>query len=164
MKSTKSGNSDVDSELGPERPSSGGKLGPFAARLQAAIADENVSAFARKAAISEGSIRHYLKGLSEPTLGAFVRLGEAAGVDLKWLATGEGEMKPGAEPRPAFTGPVRVEDLPREELKMFLDEWWAQATPDQRAWLRESLRRAIPEFIEWEKKRAQQVKDEKSTA
>lgn len=65
----------------------------FAARLRKCIADEPVAAFARRCGISEGLIRSYLKAEKQPGMERLVRIADAAGVSIEWLATGRGPMR-----------------------------------------------------------------------
>ncbi|HHG5290407.1 TPA: helix-turn-helix domain-containing protein, partial [Pseudomonas aeruginosa] len=47
---------------------------------------------ARLTAIPRRTLEYYLTGDSEPKLARCVDIAKAAGVDIGWLATGEGEM------------------------------------------------------------------------
>lgn len=66
----------------------------FSERLKLAIGSESTNSFAKKCDIRESTIRGYLSG-SMPSLDKAAVLAKAAHVDLTWLATGEGEMRPG---------------------------------------------------------------------
>jgi len=48
---------------------------------------------ARLTGMSARVIGQYAAGTSEPTVGKLISLATAAGVDVGWLATGEGEMR-----------------------------------------------------------------------
>ncbi|MBB3947256.1 phage repressor protein C with HTH and peptisase S24 domain [Rhizobium skierniewicense] len=63
----------------------------FAERLNLAIG-ENVHAFARKANLSDSTLRQYLKG-SMPGLDKLIAISEASGVTLDWLAADRGPMR-----------------------------------------------------------------------
>lgn len=65
----------------------------FISRLENIIGDESIRAFARRAEISDGALRQYLSGKSEPTRPALIKLANAAGVNLTWLITGAGEKE-----------------------------------------------------------------------
>lgn len=60
----------------------------FPRRLRECIGDEPVAAFARRCGFSEGLIRAYLKDGKRPGMDYLVRMADAAGVSLEWLATG----------------------------------------------------------------------------
>ena len=62
----------------------------FKDRLKMAIKDESVNAFANRAGLSEGVIRNYLSGPTLPGLENLIAIANAANVNIKWLATGEG--------------------------------------------------------------------------
>lgn len=51
---------------------------------------------ARLTAIPRRTLEYYLTGESEPKIARCVDIARAAGVDLSWLATGEGEMRAAA--------------------------------------------------------------------
>lgn len=67
----------------------------FAERLSVLIGDATLRNFAAKCGLSAGAIHHYLNLGSEPSLSRLVAIAQAAGVNLLWLATGEGPMKTG---------------------------------------------------------------------
>lgn len=56
----------------------------------------NASALAKKAGISNSGFSRYLNG-GEPSRKVLISLAQAAGVNLNWLATGEGAMEKSAE-------------------------------------------------------------------
>ena len=62
----------------------------FSERLKRLIPSGKVREISRKSGISEGSLRAYLRGSSEPGLKALVALAEVLDCRLDWLATGEG--------------------------------------------------------------------------
>lgn len=64
----------------------------FPERLRKIIADESVSSFASKINLSSAGVHKYLKGISEPTRPVLIAMSEIAGVNLEWLATGNGPM------------------------------------------------------------------------
>ena len=62
----------------------------FPARLRECIGDEPVASFARRCGFSVGLIRAYLKDDTRPGMDKLVRMADAAGVTVDWLATGRG--------------------------------------------------------------------------
>lgn len=69
----------------------------FAARLKEPVDSyESASALAREVGVVEGTIRKWANGYSQPKIGETVKLAKALGVNLLWLATGEGEKYPHA--------------------------------------------------------------------
>jgi transcriptional regulator with XRE-family HTH domain len=66
----------------------------FGERLIIAKGDESTYAVAKRTGISESLIRKYLSGASVPLINRAADLAAALKVDLTWLATGEGLMRP----------------------------------------------------------------------
>lgn len=62
----------------------------FSDRLWESIGKESVLSFAKRAGVSEGVVRKYVKGDAEPTVSRLIAMANAAGVSVNWLATGEG--------------------------------------------------------------------------
>ena len=61
----------------------------FSERLVAIIGDSSPHAFAKKCGIGDSSFRPYLKG-AFPRMDKLVAMAKAGGVNVEWLATGEG--------------------------------------------------------------------------
>jgi len=62
----------------------------FATRLKAMIGKNPASRFARKCGLNEGTLRKYLTGEAIPGADKLLRIAQVTGVNLHWLATGEG--------------------------------------------------------------------------
>lgn len=62
----------------------------FSARLEIAIGNTSVRAFASAIDMSEGALRKYLRGDSLPQIDKAALIAEHANVSLTWLATGKG--------------------------------------------------------------------------
>lgn len=65
----------------------------FVERLKLIIGNESLRSFAQKSAISEGTLRTYLSGKSEPTMQNLIALSSVGEVTIDWLATGEVSMR-----------------------------------------------------------------------
>jgi len=91
--------------------SSNGECDSFAGRLGAVLGEKSVASFARRCAVSEGLLRRYLAGHSQPGLDKLVATAAAAGVSLGWLGAGSSCEKNAAEFDP-------VSDL---ELQSFIN-------------------------------------------
>lgn len=66
----------------------------FAARLGDVIdAQRSANSFAKSIGIAESTLRNWLGGRSWPDVDKLVKIAEAAGVRLEWLATGEGSRE-----------------------------------------------------------------------
>lgn len=77
-------------------------------RLRSAIGDEAKLSFARRADVAESVLRKYLNG-AMPSTDRLVRLADAAGVSIEWLATGKGPRK----------RPITVEVPPGSAAKLY---------------------------------------------
>jgi transcriptional regulator with XRE-family HTH domain len=64
----------------------------FTERLRAIIGTHSQRAFAREIGLSSGTISKYLAGLIEPSRPILIAMAKGAGVEVGWLATGEGPM------------------------------------------------------------------------
>ncbi|MCA1979833.1 MAG: helix-turn-helix domain-containing protein [Thiobacillus sp.] len=128
----------------------------FPSRLRDCIGDEPVAAFARRCDLSEGLIRSYLKAEKQPGMERLIRIADAAGVSLEWLATGRGPMRrEAAKPAPdnAFDEVPYARRLEKiglllagmseQEAAAFLDEMFARAQSAAEA---AELRRALLEM------------------
>ena len=106
---------------------------------------------ADKAGLSRRVVGKYLAGKSDPSRERLVRIADAAGVSIEWLASGRGPMVRGAIGA-ANEATTPVENIPLERSITWLREWWARASPDERAWMRIQFERTFPEFSAWQKK------------
>ncbi|EAT15343.1 helix-turn-helix transcriptional regulator [Desulfuromonas acetoxidans] len=84
-----------DIQGGEDRPIQDGGNGQFPDRLKMGIGDKSIRAFSSISGVSEGVIRRYLSGKSEPTRPVLIALADASNVTVQWLATGEGPMTNG---------------------------------------------------------------------
>jgi transcriptional regulator with XRE-family HTH domain len=95
------------------------ELCPFAERLKACIGDDSLRAFASKAGISPTALRQYLIGKSEPTRPMLLAIAHTAGVNVAWLATGDGPMRAAehssAEQPRSSTGEVKTAEMIAEQ-------------------------------------------------
>lgn len=69
----------------------------FSDRLTLAFGGETPHSFAKKCGFGDSVLRPYLKGVALPGLEKLVLIAKTAGVNIEWLATGEGPMRPGEE-------------------------------------------------------------------
>lgn len=92
---------ELNKEKETPRPILSDRIRHFSKRLEALIeVHGSVRSYAVSSGLSEGVIRKYLKGDSFPTLDRLDQLAVAGGVELSWLATGEGAMKAGSQEAP----------------------------------------------------------------
>lgn len=67
----------------------------FALRLRSVrkiLGDEERGRFAAKIGLPKNTLANYELGINEPPVSVLVKYQELFGVDIRWLATGEGEM------------------------------------------------------------------------
>ncbi len=103
-------------------------------RIKFCIGKETIKGFARKCNISEGALRHYLKG-GEPGLSAFLSIAQTAGVSLEWLATGQGPIHPSKQNFPSNLN-VLDKAIVREvaeEIENLLREYGLELEPAKKA-------------------------------
>ncbi|MGF1775870.1 XRE family transcriptional regulator [Vibrio nomapromontoriensis] len=82
-------------------------IGSLPARLETLIGSDSLRQFALKVELSEGALRKMLKG-SVPNLESAMKIANACGVSLEWLAIGENERKDSVNPTAAITTPENV--------------------------------------------------------
>jgi phage repressor protein C with HTH and peptisase S24 domain len=70
-------------------PTSGAEVGGRSDRIAEAIGSISIREFAMNIGVSEGTLRNLIKG-GEPKLDTALRIADAAGVNLLWLASGRG--------------------------------------------------------------------------
>ena len=95
---------------------------PFKDRLRL-IADDfdSLRSLASSLGVSESAVRKWMKGETEPALGNLVTLADLAGVNIEWLATGDGSMRKGDKSQleaPSLEEKLeRIEKSPQERRK-----------------------------------------------
>jgi transcriptional regulator with XRE-family HTH domain len=115
-------------------------------RLEAGL---NQSDFAKSLGLSQTFISSVETNVSRLTILHLATITNKYNVNLNWLITGEGEIFKGAAPQQADN----AEDLPKENIKKWFDEFWNSATDDRRTWLKIEFARHFPEYAEWLKKK-----------
>jgi phage repressor protein C with HTH and peptisase S24 domain len=100
-----------------ERPSMNDELRRFGERVKEVVGNNSARAFSRNADMSDNILRKYMEGKSDPSRGNLIAISKAGGVNLLWLATGEGPKYPEDEP----TGVIS--NLTSDHSKPFLDEY-----------------------------------------
>jgi transcriptional regulator with XRE-family HTH domain len=99
------------------------ETGGFASRLREVIdAYGSASGLAKAIDRSEGAVRKWLRGESEPNVTDLRSVCETTGINIEWLATGNGprEAPPGGVQDAASSPPYR--DRPREPINVSLLE------------------------------------------
>ncbi|MBF0154541.1 MAG: helix-turn-helix transcriptional regulator [Magnetococcales bacterium] len=95
MKTIHSEESDDEEADQSNHPIRDERIGRFPNRMKQAIGSEKTRSFGRRSGLSETVIRKYLGGVTFPSLDRLDAIAKAANVNLLWLATGEGPMRPG---------------------------------------------------------------------
>ena len=91
----------------------------FSDRLTQAIGGRSVRSFAAACNLSDGVVRQYLSGKSEPGLTALLNIARTASISVEWLATGKGEMKWGEVTYP-LTEVLKTADIAGEPGEGFV--------------------------------------------
>lgn len=89
-----------DSKNKPQVIVGGNNSDAFGERLKLLIGNESQRSFAQKIDVSEGTLRAWINGKSEPNVSALISLANERNVSIDWLVTGKGPMLPGATDRP----------------------------------------------------------------
>lgn len=108
----------------------------FNDRLKQSIAGQSINSFALKCGLPESLLRKYLAGPTLPGLDKLIAIANTAEVCIEWLATGEGPMKRGEEPK-RTPGDIDEELLEAaiEISEELLESLGKQTTPKQRTQL-----------------------------
>ncbi len=83
-----------------KRSSYRAELERFCDRLNMAKGDETTYALAKRTGLNQSLLRKYLSGASMPLVDRANELANVLKVDLKWLVTGEGEMRSNSDIQP----------------------------------------------------------------
>jgi phage repressor protein C with HTH and peptisase S24 domain len=89
----------------------------FADRVKHLQGEQSARSFARSVEISEGALRAILAG-GKPTLDTLVALARGGGVNLEWLATGEGPMRPNSIALPVLNQTLSIPAEIAEDLAL----------------------------------------------
>jgi len=118
-----------------------------------------VKDLSERSGIPYRSCLNYVNGEREPNAEALRALSARLGVNLNWLLTEQGYMTLRDEEVVRKKGQtasksdvVSLEDAPKERIKAWLDEWWANASPRQRTWLEVQAEHCFGDYVEWLKK------------
>ncbi|TQV63932.1 MAG: helix-turn-helix transcriptional regulator [Halothiobacillaceae bacterium] len=87
-------NMDASTELGRQRPSLPDEVGRFGERLRLAIGSRSQRGVSEESGLSSGTVHNLLSG-GTPNLLSAVLLADVTGVNLEWLATGQGPIRHG---------------------------------------------------------------------
>lgn len=102
-------------------------------------------AFAKALGISSGFISEIEQGNKLPGSEILYSLKRVFNVDIDDFLSGEGPMlREGQQP-----STMDIKDVPLYNVKAWLDEFWANASDKQKAWLEVEVERCFPEYKAW---------------
>jgi len=61
-------------------------------------------------------------------------------------------------------GIVNIADIPREQIKQWIDDFWKDLDEEKRAWLIVEMKRQFPEFVEWIKKNEESLSGQNTSS
>ena len=79
-------------------------------------------------------------------------------VNINWLLTGEGSMFRHEKEKP-LNSIDNIANIPREQIKQWVDDFWKDSDEDERAWLKVEMKRKFPEFAGWLKKNGESLSE-----
>lgn len=90
--------------------------------------EKSLNDFAKKCGISESLVRNYMSGKSLPGLDKLVVISNIADVEIKWLATGEGELTRGED---SFAATTESPKINNELLARLLEAYFSLKENDE---------------------------------
>ncbi|WP_420266023.1 helix-turn-helix domain-containing protein [Candidatus Magnetominusculus dajiuhuensis] len=100
--------------------------------------------FASELGVSQGFLSELESGKYKPTKIILLAIAYLYPINIDWLLTGKGGMyKPGTD------HPIPIEDIPKETIKEWIDEFWGNATEDEKGWLKVQFPLTFPQFKDW---------------
>jgi len=112
--------------------------------------DGNWAEFARFLDLNASTLQH-VKGGKSISINTAIRISNRLGLSLDWLLTGNEPMyRDGQERRKLMIeAGIPIEDLPKEQIIVWLEHVWTGFTVQQKVWFHEQFKRAFPEFDAW---------------
>lgn len=106
---------------------------------------------AKSIGISSGSLSDIENDKISPSAKTLAKISRYTDINLYWLLTGEGPMlRESSTAMPKSVIPI--EDIPKENIKAWLDDFWAKADQKNRHFLECIIERNFPEYKEFLKK------------
>jgi transcriptional regulator with XRE-family HTH domain len=112
---------------------------------------------------SHSYISEIENGKKSLSLNLIMSLSAKCNVNLNWLLTGEGLMYKQEKERPS-NGIVNIADIPREQIKQWIDDFWNDLDKEKKVWLMVEMKRQFPEFVEWLKKNEESLSGQNTSA
>ncbi|MBI5682468.1 MAG: helix-turn-helix transcriptional regulator [Deltaproteobacteria bacterium] len=100
--------------------------------------------FANMIVTSQGFLSEIESNKKMPGAEILISLKRCFDLDINWLLTGKIYIPQNGDKRL-----VNEEDIPKEDIKEWLDDFWNNASDEERVWLKIELQRVFPEFKKW---------------
>lgn len=147
----------------------------------------NAVQFANLLGISQGSLSDIENNKTKPSATPVDRLIHKTDINIYWLFSGEGErIRKKLDRRVKYRMPhknevgesfmireklekytvsatINIADIPREQIKQWIDDFWKDSDEKERIWLMLEIKRQFPEFAEWLKKN-EEILSEQNTS
>ena len=107
-------------------------------RIKDCIGTNSINSFAKKCDMAESLIRNYING-SIPSLEKATRIADTAGVNLQWLATGEGEKEKKSTPQPSTAFDIELYNLIILKTEIIIAKNLITITPQKRLEIYQSV-------------------------
>jgi len=104
---------------------------------------------AEKIRISLRAWQNYELGLRKIPSEVIKALYEHLGINPTWLLTGKGPMFIEGK----TTKVVDIKDIPKEQIKEFIEDFWQNADEKERHWFEVQFKKAFPEYSDWLQKK-----------
>ena len=116
----------------------------------------NTVQFSKLLGISQGSLSDIENNKTKPSSTPIDNLVHKTDINIYWLFTGKGSMYRHEKETP-LNSIDNIADIPREQIKQWVDDFWKDSDEDERTWLRVEMKRKFPEFAEWLKKNGESL-------
>ncbi|QWR76686.1 helix-turn-helix domain-containing protein [Candidatus Magnetomonas plexicatena] len=105
--------------------------------------------FAKELETSAGYISEIESGKKLPGTEIMLSLMRRFNININWLLSGMGEAFNEKHVHYRVQTRGLTENLPREGLKLWLDEFWSGAKEDERTWLLVQFKKSFPDYAHW---------------
>ncbi|MBF0534862.1 MAG: helix-turn-helix transcriptional regulator [Nitrospirae bacterium] len=105
--------------------------------------------FAKELETSAGYISELESGKKLPGTDIMLSLMRRFNININWLLSGLGDTFNERHVHYKVQTRGLQENLPREGLKLWLDEYWSSAKEDERTWLLVQFKKSFPDYAHW---------------
>lgn len=111
--------------------------------------DGNWAEFSRFLELSASTLQGIKSG-ANVSANTAIRIADKLGVSLDWLLAGIGPVyREELRNRMLIDASVPTADLPKEQIRVWIESLWHELPHLQRMWFCEQFRRSFPEFDAW---------------